>query len=207
MPRSPLRAVIRAEHGVAAVEFALIVPILLAIFVGGSELSRAVMNNRRVTQLARTVADLTSFGDATNPMAQTTMDDIFASATLVLLPFDASGATVRVSAIGIAMSGTTRTVTVCSSKGLRIAPRPVGAAEPDLVIPATYATNGMRLIVAEVTMRYQPMMGTTFANVFAGSDGSFPLKKTVIWPTRGGARPTTTSVNPEVILPGGAACP
>lgn len=212
MIRSRSKSILRSESGVAAIEFALIVPGLLAVIIGGSELSRGIMNDRRVTLLARTVADLTSLGDATNqmsatatPMSAATLDDIFASAALVLKPFGSSLVEIKVSAIGIAMVGTTRTVKICSSRGFRTDARPVGNAPPDLVIPANYATNGMRLIVSEVSMKYEPMLGQTFGNIFKFSDGYFPLKETVIWPTRGG-RPAPPSAVNEVILPGGAAC-
>jgi Flp pilus assembly protein TadG len=46
------------SNGVAAIEFAFVLPILFAMFVGAVELSQAVTVDRRVTQAATSVADL-----------------------------------------------------------------------------------------------------------------------------------------------------
>jgi Flp pilus assembly protein TadG len=48
----------RDSNGVAAIEFAFVLPILFAMFVGAVELSQAVTIDRRVTQAATSVADL-----------------------------------------------------------------------------------------------------------------------------------------------------
>lgn len=48
----------RDSSGVAAVEFALIVPILLALFLGGIEYSRATMYARRFNQVTAMASDL-----------------------------------------------------------------------------------------------------------------------------------------------------
>ncbi len=48
----------RKIDGIAAVEFALIVPIMLCMFIGTVELSQAITVDRRVTQVASTTADL-----------------------------------------------------------------------------------------------------------------------------------------------------
>ena len=46
------------KQGVAAIEFAFIVPIMFLMFVGAVELSQAITVDRRVTQAASSVADL-----------------------------------------------------------------------------------------------------------------------------------------------------
>ena len=46
------------KQGVAAIEFAFIVPIMFLMFVGAVELSQAITVDRRVTQVASSVADL-----------------------------------------------------------------------------------------------------------------------------------------------------
>ncbi|SFG76095.1 TadE/TadG family type IV pilus assembly protein [Methylobacterium gossipiicola] len=197
----------RAQGGVAAVEFALIAPVLVLIYVGGSELARAAMAQRRTTLLSRTVADLTSRGDTVSPMAQATMTDILAAAKLVYQPFDATNAVIRVAAIGIYMRGNSRTVRVCSSDGTAGAAKwAVGPAPADLPIPAVYNRHGMRLIVADVTMPYAPIFGTTYATLLGVGTGAFPLSRTTIWPTRQG-KGFTADADDEVVLPAGKACP
>ncbi|MET0527802.1 MAG: TadE/TadG family type IV pilus assembly protein [Microvirga sp.] len=197
----------RAQGGVAAVEFALIAPVLVLIYVGSCELARASMAQRRTTLLSRTVADLTSLGDTVSPMAQATMTDILAASTLVYKPFDATKAVIRVAAIGIYMRGSARIVRVCSSFGSAGAPKwAVGPAPADLPIPSSYNRHGMRLVVAQVTMPYAPIFGTTYATLMHAETGAFLLSETVIWPTRQG-KGFTPDADDEVVLPAGKACP
>jgi len=197
----------RAQGGVAAVEFALIAPVLVLIYVGSCELARAAMAQRRTALLTRTVADLTSLGDTTSPMARATMTDILAAAKLVYQPFDATKAVIRVATIGIYKQGSARTVRVCSSDGSDGAPKwAVGPAPADLPIPASYDRHGMRLVVAQVTMSYAPIFGTTYATLMHTETGAFPLSETVIWPTRQG-KGFTADADDEVVLPSGKACP
>ena len=47
-------------RGVAAIEFAMIVPIMLVMFFGTVEFSSGVAVDRKVTLMARTLSDLTS---------------------------------------------------------------------------------------------------------------------------------------------------
>ena len=55
-----LRAVVYDSRGVAAVEFALIVPVMMLLMLGVIELSYAIIIDRRVQQVAETVSDLTA---------------------------------------------------------------------------------------------------------------------------------------------------
>jgi Flp pilus assembly protein TadG len=48
------------NSGVAAVEFAMIIPIMAALLIGTSEFSAGVAVDRKVTLMARTLSDLTS---------------------------------------------------------------------------------------------------------------------------------------------------
>ena len=48
----------RDSRGVAAIEFAMIVPIMSAMFIGAVEVSQAITVDRRVTQVASSTADL-----------------------------------------------------------------------------------------------------------------------------------------------------
>ena len=52
------RRIARNNSGVAAVEFAMIVPIMFLLFVGSVEFSQAITVDRRVTQVASSTADL-----------------------------------------------------------------------------------------------------------------------------------------------------
>ena len=61
--RRSARDLARDRSAIAATEFAVIVPIMLVMFFGTVEFSSAVAVDRKVTLVARTLADLTdAFG-------------------------------------------------------------------------------------------------------------------------------------------------
>src|ERR1700744_5199160 len=58
--RRSVRALRRDRRGVAAIEFAMIFPLMLVTFFGTVEFCSAVAIDRKVTLVARTLSDLTS---------------------------------------------------------------------------------------------------------------------------------------------------
>lgn len=88
--RAALRRLVRLfrrnRRGVAAVEFAMILPAMLAIYFGIVETGQGVMIGRKVTQLTRSLADLTSQAQA-GTISTTEMDNIFEAARTVMMPY------------------------------------------------------------------------------------------------------------------------
>ena len=191
-------------HGVAAIEFALILPIMLALLFGTTEFGRAVDHYRRVTLLARAVADLTSQGDGQPTMAATSATDILAAAKLVLTPYPSSGAKIVISALGVPADGAGQQPRVCSSYASSNATaRTVGAAS-DLKVPEGFQLAGMRYVLAEVTVPYPAMFGSSVMRLVGGANNQFTFKASVPWPVRAGQ--TYKSTYNEIVLPNGKAC-
>jgi Flp pilus assembly protein TadG len=86
--RAALRRLIRrfggSRRGVAAVEFAMILPAMLAIYFGIVETGQGVMIDRKVTQLTRSLADLTA---QSSTISNTERDNIFDAALTVMMPY------------------------------------------------------------------------------------------------------------------------
>lgn len=197
----------RDRRAAAAVEFAVILPVLLAIWAGMTELAHAIDEWRKLTLLARTVADLTAQGDSKNPIGPTLMSDIFASATTVMRPFDTANAKIVVSAMGVGLTGSTQIPTVCSSYANgNAAARSTGLAS-NLTVPPGYQTTGMRYVLSEVSITYTPMIGSALVNLVKGVGNTITFSSAVPWPTRGGKTYGNNTFN-EVVLPGtnAAAC-
>lgn len=205
--RSPRRLVGDAA-GVSAVEFALILPVMLTLWVGMAEMAHAVDNWRKVTLLARTVADLTSQGDTSDPIASATMTDIMASSSAVLRPFATTNLKIVVSALAVNTVASLVSPWVCSSVSSdnNASARSTGVAK-DLAIPAGFNTNGNRYVLAEVTMPYAPMLGSTLVKLVSGMGSTIPLSVSFAWPVRNGIVHKSVTSTPEVTMPAGAACP
>ena len=195
----------RACDGVSAIEFALVLPVLLTIWAGMAEYSHAVDNWRKVTLLARTVSDLTAQGDTQNPIGATLMSDILAASSLVLKPFDAGTVKIVVSAMAVDLANLNLVPRVCSSTAnSNASPRATGAAS-DLTVPVGFRTTGVRYVLTEVSMPYTPMLGSALVQLIKGANGTIMLTSSMPWPARGGQPAKSTYT--EVWMPGGSACP
>jgi len=111
------RAFLADARGLAAVELALILPLMLmlmSLIVFGGQ---AYTVQRKVTLAATTVADI--FAQANNNNVSTItaaeLNQILAYPNLILYPYDGSDAAVVVSQLLVTVSGGTATGTVCGS--------------------------------------------------------------------------------------------
>ena len=205
--RGPRR--FRGDRSAAsAIEFALVLPIMLALWAGMAEMAHAIDNWRKVTLLSRTVADLTSQGDPSGSavIQSATMTDILAASSAVLRPFNAANVKIVISAMEVNIVTSPLNPKVCSSiANANGTARRTGIAS-DLAIPAGFQTTGERYVFAEVSMPYTPMIGSSLVNLIGGNAGSITLKASFPWPTRGGQAYNGNAYS-EVILPNGAQCP
>lgn len=81
-----LRFGLRAQGGTAAVEFALIAPVLIVIYWGLADLSLGLMASRRTSHLAASMGDLVAQSES---LTQANVDDIFEIGSSILDPFPA----------------------------------------------------------------------------------------------------------------------
>ena len=79
-----LRAFASARRGAVAIEFAIIVPVLVALILGGVDMGRYALLHQKAQRTAATVADLIA-GDPI--LTDTTIDGMMASTSHVMQPF------------------------------------------------------------------------------------------------------------------------
>nr|WP_245326654.1 TadE family protein [Bradyrhizobium sacchari] len=70
--------------GLAATEFAVVVPLMLVMFFGTVEFSSAVAIDRKVTLVARTLSDLTS---QSTSLGDADITNFFAASTGIMTPY------------------------------------------------------------------------------------------------------------------------
>jgi Flp pilus assembly protein TadG len=148
-------------RGLAAVEFAMIVPLMLVMFFGTIEVSSGVAVNRKITMVAQTISDLTS----RYPSVTTTdTTNFFAIANAMMTPYTAAPLKATISELYIDPS--TGVGRVQWSVGSN--PRSVKATVtlPAALISRT-STNAVvanqYLIMAEVNYLYTPAVGYVMA--------------------------------------------
>ncbi len=154
------------ESGVAAVEFALIMPFMLALYFGSMEASALFTADKRVNTISATVGDLIAQWDPnTSPPAipQATLDGYFAAAQAIMNPYPTAGVKQVVSLIWVANDGSTK-VLWSIANGTGAVARSRNLPFPPLVTTTTtdVVARGGCVIAAETTYSYKPLLGQVF---------------------------------------------
>ncbi|MCJ2093887.1 MULTISPECIES: TadE/TadG family type IV pilus assembly protein [unclassified Methylobacterium] len=188
----------RDAGGIAAIEFAMILPLLITLYFGLTELVRAIDTGRKTTLYARTIADLS--GRATNGSPTTTdMAAIVNAAGSIMRPYPTTNVQVAIHAMGVESISGGLYGGVCSSYPQNA--RPVLTLNGNSGLPATPATfqyDGARYVLAEVTVSYAPIIGSKLYQSIFGARG-LVFSRQISWAQR--------LDKGEVVMPGGSKCP
>jgi len=138
------------QKGVAAVEFALIFPVMMVLYLGSVELLQGISINRQVALTATTVASIVS--QYTSISASTQMPDILNASVQILTPNPPAHATVIISCLTIDNAGH---ATVTWSQAFNTAPRPNGQA---IAVPNALDVPNTTLLFSEATYAYTPLL-------------------------------------------------
>jgi Flp pilus assembly protein TadG len=144
------------EHGLAAVEFAFVLPIILSMFMGLIELSQASGARAQVINMASTGGDLIA---QESTVAGTDLDTVFGALTTMLFPNDTTQATVTITSVIDGGAGKSPIVSWSCSKGLTPAAKIKGATpSPALPTGVLTAGSGGSVIWSRVTYRYNSFL-------------------------------------------------
>ncbi len=158
------------RRGVAAVEFALVLPVMLAIYLGGVEVGDGFAIDTRVTLVTRAVTDLTTQYITIDSQD---MSNILNAATTIVTPYSSANIIVTVSEVTIASSGT---ATVTWSASLNGTARVTGSAispPASLQAQAKAVGTSIKLILGEVSYNYTPAIGYVMTGTIAMSDSYY----------------------------------
>ena len=145
--KSKFRNFIGETRGIAAIEFALIVPFMLLIYFGLFDITALVSVNRKVTYAASVVADLVAQNKTS--VLKGDIQNYFNAASMVMAPIPA--AKVRVEVFGFRKSGSTISQIWKVDNGLSSS---CGAAPPTSAMDSLMVA-GNDLVVARVCTTYE----------------------------------------------------
>ncbi len=162
--RSAARAaqLARQDSGLAAVEFALILPILVALWFGGVELTQGLSVDRRLNNLASSIGDLVA---RSKLVTHAQVDLIFNIAPGAMFPYCkkphtmakclSEGLGMRITAVNMNGAGN---ASVAWSR-VQGATAYATGADMNSVVPATLRVPDTMIIVSEAYYTYTPAVG------------------------------------------------
>ncbi|NJO32652.1 MAG: pilus assembly protein [Rhodospirillales bacterium] len=180
------------KRGVAAVEFAFIVPIMFFMFVGAVELSQAITVDRRVTQAASSIADLAARKESS--ITQAEMGDMMRIGGYIMMPYNQAPLQVIVRNVSSSSTDATQTKQSwqCTFSAAGANPTPVCTCMNETyTVPAGLVTTTDSVVVAEVNYTYTPLVFDYFLNRTlssgAGGPGTYTLSERIFMKPRGQA--------------------
>jgi Flp pilus assembly protein TadG len=151
-----------AQTGAAAVEFALILPIMLMLYVGANEASVLISMDRKVQYVSGAVGDLVARSE--EAISASTLDDYVKVASGLVSPFTATGMEQIVTQVKVSSTGE---ATVDWSRGYKnqvpvsSLNRRKGSTYP-LPADVTAIARDQFVIVAETKLPYTPLYGLVY---------------------------------------------
>ena len=162
-----IRRFISGESAVAAVEFALILPVMLTLYIGSVELSSAISVDKRVATVSGALGDLVARADSS--ITASTVSDYFMAASATMAPYASSDVKQIVSSVRVKADGSTSVLWSMADNGA--SEHATGSAYnvPEN-LKSLVTENGTMtgyVIVAEAQLNYTPMIGYVFDSDFS----------------------------------------
>jgi Flp pilus assembly protein TadG len=180
------------QSGVAIIEFALILPIMVGLYFMLNETTNGMRAARKVTMVARVMADLSS---RPVDISDAYRNDIFDAAKPILAPYDTSLAGYRISSIrfdGAANGFVDWSEVKGSGFAAHVRCTPAQASTPPktpISVPAGLRVANTSVILAEVKFKYKPIIGVTITGTIDLNDQLYMRPRSGEFVTRNGATP------------------
>jgi Flp pilus assembly protein TadG len=165
------RDFIRDRSGLAAIEFAFILPLMLVVFFGTVAFSSGLASARKVTLTASALADLTSEMSAAGniaPIADSDLQGMFTAGISIMNPYLQGGATSVTAQISEIYVDSNGKATYQWNRAAALAPSATQASfatsthqpgDPVTDLPSALLVKQTYLIRSDVGYTYQPTIG------------------------------------------------
>jgi Flp pilus assembly protein TadG len=139
-----------ATQGVAAIEFAMILPVLVLIFLATFDGGRAIAAYMKMRAATYALASITN---QYATIQSTDMTSILGATSVVMAPYTSGSPAVKISQVQISNKGV---ATIEWSAAQNATARTVGSS---ISPPSAMVVNSSYLILAEVSYTYSPLFG------------------------------------------------
>jgi Flp pilus assembly protein TadG len=167
--RQSWRDLLAHTEGVAAIEFALVIPMIILVYAGGFEIVQAATVNRKLTDTTVQLANVTT---QYTSVAQPDLANIFAASSQIMAPYPTGSLTIVLSEVQATASNSGK---VAWSQGYG------GAAclplNSTVAMPTGFASNGSYYILVQTTYSYAPTIGSAFVHTIPMKDQIFMVPR------------------------------
>ena len=143
--RAALKRFRRDKKGVSAIEFALVLPVMITIYFGTNEISDMLMVDRKAATLASTAADLVA---QDTEITNSEIADVFAATEALIQPYPTGTVTIVISSVVADANGVAK---VAWSDGFNAGARAVNST---VTLPAGLIAPLESVIMAETGYTY-----------------------------------------------------
>jgi Flp pilus assembly protein TadG len=145
------RRFIDSTRGVAAIEFAMIMPVLLVLFLGSFDGGRAIAIYMKVRTATYALA---SIANQYTTIHDTDMTSILGATSAIVAPYSSTPLSVTISELTVTSSG--KATVTWSNGSPSSAARTVGST---VTVSTGLGGTGTALVFAEVNYQFTPMFG------------------------------------------------
>jgi Flp pilus assembly protein TadG len=156
----------RDRRGVSAIEFALLAPLMIGLYLGCAEISDAVGADRKVSLTTAAVANLAA---QVSTISSTDMSNMLDASASVIYPYSASNLKITLSCLSIDAN---KNVTVKWS-----ATRNGTALSGAVTLPSALLVANTQLIYSQASYAYTPTVGYTITGTLTLSDKMYMMPR------------------------------
>ncbi len=164
MKASPIARLLRNDDGLAAIEFAIILPVMLLLSMGAIELTDALAARRKVTLASSTLSDLIA---QQREVDDAYADNAFTAVSMIMEPFSGEGLASVVSSIVVDKDLNAK---VAWSIARHTAPL---EKENSYTLPAELRVANSSVVIAQVGYSHSPMLGYVLTGAIRMSETTY----------------------------------
>jgi Flp pilus assembly protein TadG len=138
------------KRGVSAVEFALLSPLMIGLYLGGVEISEGISVDRKVTLAAGAVANLAA---QVSSISSSDMTNIMNAASAITAPYSTTPLKITVSCISIDKDKKATVKWSETRNGTKL------ASGSSITLPSALSVANTQLLFSQVSYTYTPTIG------------------------------------------------
>jgi Flp pilus assembly protein TadG len=155
------RRFLKEKKGLAAIEFALIGPVLATLLMGTIELCNALGAHQKVTTLASSAADLVA---QTTSVSANDMTDIFSAVSAIMYPYPTTSVKITISSIVSDGNGNGTVAWSQTKNGTALSVNSAVAVPVGLMDKSVCAKGACSIILATISYPYSSPVSKFFTS-------------------------------------------